>query len=146
MKLYHYTKPGNVMMISGQGLQPRAHENNAHMTGGVPVVWLTAEPSIIVTEADIAHMMRAVGHTGDKKLGDLYFGGPARLTVELPRHDKRLARYADFMRKRLNRLSEGLNPDGSGLVARQSMVDIPRHYPAAQDRRDVARCADDRMS
>jgi hypothetical protein len=98
MKLYHYTTPANVMLIAGDGLRPRAKEKNAHMSNGIPVVWLTLQESIVATAADIAQLMARCGDDYGFKEGDLLFGGAARLTVCLERHDRRLMRYPDFLR------------------------------------------------
>ena len=95
MILYHFTHPGTVLRIAKEGLKPVARPDNAFMTGGVPVVWLTRQPSNIVTAADVAHMQ--THDCVDRNEGDLIFGGNARLTVEL-QPQKRLVRYRDFLK------------------------------------------------
>jgi hypothetical protein len=95
MIFYHFTHPGTVLKIVAEGLKPEARPDNACMTGGVPVVWLTRQQSNIVTAADVAHMQKH--DCLDRKDGDLLFGGTARLTVEL-QPQKRLVRYRDFLK------------------------------------------------
>jgi hypothetical protein len=56
MKLYHFTQPGDVVRIASEGLKPNVRDENAHMTGGVPVVWLTRQFDNIVTAADLEHV------------------------------------------------------------------------------------------
>lgn len=41
MKLYHFTTVENLWRISIIGLEPQVKADNAQMTLGVPVVWLT---------------------------------------------------------------------------------------------------------
>lgn len=95
MILYHFTHPGTVLRIAAEGLKPDARPENAFMTGGVPVVWLTRQPSNIVTAADVTHMQKH--DCLDRNEGDLLFGGTARVTVEL-QPQKRLVRYRDFLK------------------------------------------------
>ncbi len=92
MILYHFTHPGNVMLISRQGLQPGASEDTLLMTDGAPVVWLTRQESNIATASEVADMAK-VGM--DYKEGAMMFGGAARLTVRLE-PQKRLQRYCDL--------------------------------------------------
>jgi hypothetical protein len=49
MKLYHFTQPGDVLRIANEGLKPNVRDENAYVTGGVPVVWLTRQFDNIVT-------------------------------------------------------------------------------------------------
>jgi hypothetical protein len=98
MRLYHYTHPGTCLRIGTEGLLPGASEDNDLMTGGLPVVWLTRQESNVADAGHIEHMVKVVGHA-DRKTGDPMFGGTARLTVNLSRHDRRLIRYADFLRR-----------------------------------------------
>jgi hypothetical protein len=95
MIFYHFTHPGTVLKIAAEGLKPEARPDNAFMTGGVPVVWLTRQQSNIVTTADVAYMQKH--DCLDRQEGDLLFGGTARLTVEL-QPQKRLMRYRDFLK------------------------------------------------
>jgi hypothetical protein len=94
-----------MLRIANEGLEPRVSDENAHMTGGVPVVWLTRQSDNIITAADFEHItqrLKALGETPDPRwqIGGRHFGGAARLTVEIARHDKRLMRFPDFARKR----------------------------------------------
>jgi hypothetical protein len=97
MRLYHFTHPGTYLRIAAEGLVPSVSEDDEHMTRGLPVVWLTRQESNVADVHHIAHMVKVRG-CADRKPGDLMFGGAARLTVNLSRHDKRLVRYADFLR------------------------------------------------
>ena len=101
MKLYHFTVIENLFLISMRGLEPRIHragtsEDAACMTMGQPAVWLTRQKSNLATDTDIARL-RMQGML-DFKVGDFMFGGDQRLTVKIERHNKRLMRYADFLR------------------------------------------------
>lgn len=89
-ELYHYTQPANVLLIAVQGLKPFASEHHGFMTGGVPVVWLTQESYIIRTATD---------NIRETDGSPVMSNAAARLTVHLERHDKRLMRYGDFLRK-----------------------------------------------
>lgn len=40
-----------------------------------------------------------VEHDEHRKVGEPIFGGPVRLTVNIERHNKRLERYPDFLRR-----------------------------------------------
>ena len=97
MIFYHFTHPGTVLRITGIGLKPNVRDNNTHMTGGKPVVWLTRQESNIVTAEDVVHMKRL--NLLDRKEGDLMCGGTARLSVHLGQHSKKLVRYTDFLKK-----------------------------------------------
>lgn len=89
VKLFHFTPPENYLLIAAGGLQPRCQEQNAYMTGGLSVVWLTSEESNRVTSEDVERM----GPSDDQ----FYGGGSARLTVRLNQTDKHLMRYSDFL-------------------------------------------------
>lgn len=89
-KLYHYTKPVNVLLIAVEGLKPFASELHGFMTDGVPVVWLTQESSIIRTATD---------NIRETDGPPVMSNAAARLIVHLAHHDKRLMRYGDFLRK-----------------------------------------------
>ena len=89
-KLYHYTRPARVLLIAAEGLKPFASKHHGFMTGGIPVVWLTQESNIIRTAADIIR---------ETDGPPVMSNDDARLTVRLGRHDKRLMRYGDFLRK-----------------------------------------------
>ena len=58
MRLFHYTHPGTYLRIAAEGLLPHCKEDDALMTGGVPVVWLTRETSNIATAAHIEHYVK----------------------------------------------------------------------------------------
>jgi hypothetical protein len=96
MILYHFTDPVNLLRIASGGLEPRANPENKFMTGDVPVVWLTRQDSNIATADDVTYFK--VRDT-EVKEGAFLFGGKARLAVELQRHDRRLIRYLDFIKK-----------------------------------------------
>lgn len=100
MRLFHYTDPSTYLLIGTQGLLPQCTEDTLYMTGGVPVVWLTRETSNIATAEYIAHV-KSLGLADHEigKLGKLKYGGTARLAVQLERTNKKLMRYADFLRK-----------------------------------------------
>ena len=98
MKLFHYTHPGTYLRIAAEGLLPHAKEENYHMTGGIPVVWLTTETSNVATAQHIAHMTKVTGQA-DRAPEDLMYGGTARLTVHLDRVGKKLMSYPDFVRR-----------------------------------------------
>ena len=89
-KLYHYTKPVNVLLIAEEGLKPFASERHGFMTDGVPVVWLTQESSIIRTATD---------NIRETDGPPVMSNAAARLIVHLERHDNRLMRYGDFLRE-----------------------------------------------
>ena len=97
MVLYHFTQPGNLLHIAAEGLQPSTRAAHGFMTGGIPVVWLTREQTNIATAGDAVHL--AAQGNPECKAGDIKYGGRARLTVTLARHDKRLMRYLDFCGK-----------------------------------------------
>jgi hypothetical protein len=113
MKLFHYTNPRNYLRIAASGITPHASDENAYMTGGVPVVWLTQQASNVATAEYLALMVKSYGEVmAKRKVGELMFGGTARLTVNLPRHDKRLVRYLDFLREPdMAAIREGLLPE-----------------------------------
>ena len=69
MILYHYTTPARVLLIAASGLKPNASEDNAYMTGGIPVVWLTRQESNVVTAAYVA----AYARPGRMRAGWAYF-------------------------------------------------------------------------
>jgi hypothetical protein len=113
MKLFHYTNPGTYLGIAASGITPHASDENAFMTGGVPVVWLTRQASNVVTAEYLALMVKSYGEEmAKRKVGESMFGGTARLTVNLARHDKRLVRYLDFLREPgMAAIREGLLPE-----------------------------------
>jgi hypothetical protein len=96
MKLYHFTHPGTYWHIAVGGIRPALNEKNEHMTGGVPVVWLTTEESNVCTAADIEHVNALCKGGADREVGDLIYGGSLRLTVRL-NTTRRLVRYAVFL-------------------------------------------------
>ena len=96
MILYHFTTPANAMLIASDGLRMNVKHYNALMTGGIPVVWLTRQQSNITT-ADDLRFMKTLKPDLDGKVGDLSFGGNARLSVQVERHNKKLVRYTDFL-------------------------------------------------
>lgn len=97
MVLYHFTQPANLFHIALNGLEPRSGGDNAFMSGGVPVVWLTEQQSNIATAADVAHV-RKYAPDHEFAEGDCFFGGTARLSVKMKRRDEKLFRYLDFWR------------------------------------------------
>jgi hypothetical protein len=97
MRLFHYTHPGTYLRIAAEGLLPHCKEDDALMTGGVPVVWLTRETSNIATAAHIEHYVKL--GVSEFKVGELMYGGTARLEVQLERSNRKLMRYVDFVRK-----------------------------------------------
>lgn len=88
------------MMIAVQGLKPSASDDNAFMTGGLPVVWLTRQQSNITTAAQASHFKKLGIDMPGCKEGDGTFGGNARLTVRLE-PQKRLMKYSDFLRRNM---------------------------------------------
>jgi hypothetical protein len=96
MNLYHFTPAGRAPLIAQSGLRAGA-DNDPEMTCGLPVVWLTRQESNVCTQADIDHMQWVCGHV-DRKVGDRMYGGPARLTVRIERHNRRLVNYGQFLR------------------------------------------------
>lgn len=96
MKLYHYTTPANVLLISGQGLKPQASDDGAILTAGMPVVWLTRQSSNELTQDEVTYLT-SVGVPA--KVGELSFGGTARIRVRLNSNDRKLVRYSDVYRK-----------------------------------------------
>src|SRR6476646_8497161 len=104
MKLYHFTQPGAVLHIASDGLRPNVRDSHAHMTGGIPVVWLTRQPNNVMTAADFKDVTlrtKAVGKAMDPnwRIGGPIFGGAARVAVDLAHHDKRLTCYPTFLHK-----------------------------------------------
>jgi hypothetical protein len=98
MRLYHFTNPANFIRIAAEGLTPNVKPENALMSIGRPVVWLTTNESNEVTEADVAHL--SVYAPGERwAVGDFNFGGSYRITVNLSRTSKRLAHWSTWMRK-----------------------------------------------
>jgi hypothetical protein len=61
MKLFHYTNPGNYLRIAASGITPHASDENAYMTAGVPVVWLTQQASNVATAKHLALMVKSYG-------------------------------------------------------------------------------------
>lgn len=96
MRLYHFTDPANVLLISGQGLKPQASDDGAILTAGMPVVWLTRQSSNELTQDDVTYLTSA-GIPAE--VGGLAFGGTARISVRLNSNDKKLKRYSDVYRK-----------------------------------------------
>jgi hypothetical protein len=95
MRLFHYTHPSRCLLIAMHGLSPQCREENALMTGGLPVVWLTKERSNVVSPEHV-QQLAVLGVVA--KVGEPMYGGSARLEVHLDRSDK-LLRYADFVQK-----------------------------------------------
>jgi hypothetical protein len=114
MKLYHFTVPSTYLRIAAYGLTPHA----SFMTAGIPVVWLTRQESNRMEAQHFGHMNRVFGGA-DRDIGDCMFGSDisgatARLTVHIERHDKRLMRYADILRRlgtHMKAIREVLIPD-----------------------------------
>ena len=98
MRLYHFTNPANFIRIAAEGLTPNVKPENALMTLGQPVVWLTTNESNEVTEADVAHLS-VYAPRERRAVGDVNFGGSHRITVNLSRANKRLAHWSTWMRK-----------------------------------------------
>ena len=98
MRLYHFTNPANFIRIAAEGLTPNVKPENALMTIGRPVVWLTTNESNEVTEADVAHLS-VYAPNERRAVGDFNFGGSHRITVTLSRTSKRLAHWSTWMRK-----------------------------------------------
>jgi hypothetical protein len=91
MKLYHFTAPGTYLRIAAYGLEPNAGEDNAIMTAGIPVVWLTRQESNRMEARHHEHIVK-VFESADRDIGACMFGSDisgatARLTVHLERHD-----------------------------------------------------------
>jgi hypothetical protein len=98
MRLYHFTNPANFIRIAAEGLTPNVKPENALMSFGQPVVWLTTNESNEMTEADVAHLS-IYAPNERRAVGDFNFGGSHRLTVNLSRTSKRLAHWSTWMRK-----------------------------------------------
>ena len=97
MRLYHFTNPANFICIAAEGLTPNVKPENALMSLGQPVVWLTTNESNEMTEADVAHL--SVHAPGERRaVGDFNFGGSHRITVNLSRTSKQLAHWSTWMR------------------------------------------------
>ncbi|MCK1367233.1 hypothetical protein [Bradyrhizobium sp. 62] len=108
MIFHHFTHPGTALIVAGAGLKPQLKASNAHMTDGLPVVWLTRQHSNVATKADVDHCKR---FGVDKKEGDLMYGGTARITVRAERHNRRLMRYGHFLEKAgLERIAPQIMP------------------------------------
>jgi hypothetical protein len=103
MQLYHFTHPGNWLSIAMDGLEPNVTKGNGRYEYGpdaipVPAVWLTREQLNIWTAEEVEHYTRVRGHAVGA-VGELAYGGTARLTVHLARHDKKLIRFRDALLK-----------------------------------------------
>jgi hypothetical protein len=60
-------------------------------------VWLTREESNLATPKHVAHFQK-LGFSLETKVGDCLYGGPVRCAVFLERHNKKLVRWAEFLR------------------------------------------------
>jgi hypothetical protein len=118
MRLYHFTNPANFLRIAAEGLTPNVDPEDALMTIGRPVVWLTTNGSNEATEADVAQL--SVYTPGEQRaVGDLMFGGPHRITVNLSRCSKRLVRWSTWMRKHSGVI---VDENGMALLATDSIL------------------------
>lgn len=102
MKLYHYTTAENALCVALSGLRPGNHkqataDSRKWQTMGLPVVWLTREESNLATPEHVAHFQR-LGVNTELNVGDLLYGGSVRCVVHLERHNRKLIRWADFLR------------------------------------------------
>lgn len=94
MKLYHFTDPANVLLIAVDGLKPGENpDDDAIMTGGRPVVWLTTSTDNKPTAEDRA-VLSSQGEATDEDT--TFGGGSARLTVNVGSNSSRLKRYVDL--------------------------------------------------
>ena len=110
MRLYHFTNPANFIRIAAEGLTPNVKPENALMSIGQPVVWLTTNESNKMTEADVANLW--VNAPGVRRaVGDFNFGGSHRITVNLSRTNKRLEHWSTWMRKRCRDAGELLSTE-----------------------------------
>lgn len=92
MLLYHFAEPANRTAILERGLLPVVEPKR--MSGDVAVVWLTSEPTTVLSAADRAEFKKQ-GDSGTRWILDR----PLRVTVRIGSHDNKLARYADWLRR-----------------------------------------------
>jgi hypothetical protein len=109
LTLYHFTGPNNLPGIFENGIIPGSkNEGHCKMTGNVPVVWLTTNPSNLVTDADMARFrsldrpglleMIAEFESGGRRT--LHGGnetGSVRLTLSFSKKERNVMPYAEWM-------------------------------------------------
>jgi hypothetical protein len=95
MKLYHFTRPQNLLSIAASGLEPQPpYSDTPEITAGQSVVWLTANPSRDLRPADVQHL------SGRGWKRPILFGDEhdVRLTVTFNSTSRRkLYRWADWI-------------------------------------------------
>jgi hypothetical protein len=106
LTLYHFTPPANLPKILRSGIYPFAKDANDHMLPGGAAIWLTSNPNgNAITPAILAYWRKcgspdlvAEYESGKRKVvyGENE-GGPARLTVELPKKFEGLFNYLELM-------------------------------------------------
>src|SRR5690349_5320890 len=95
MLLYHFTKFETLPAITRDGLIPSEDDPLMPMIGGNKVVWLTEATSTSLSERDRVRMLERTGEPVTEWLPDC----PARVTVRIPAHDRKLVRYVPWLRK-----------------------------------------------
>jgi hypothetical protein len=117
MLLHHFTHADLLPLIEERGLVPRA-DVNLMTPGDQPVVWLTEQTSLRIQKAE---------RIGDWDKDEWLVGGTARVTVRIPTHDRKLARYIPWLKKHG---APGVDPEmASATIARHWWVyfgSIPR--------------------
>ena len=73
MLFYHFTHPGTVLRIAGEGLKPAIQEDD-WQTMGQSAIWLTRDESNIATAEHVEHFQK---HGVERKVGDFLYGGAA---------------------------------------------------------------------
>lgn len=109
MRLHHFTGPENLFLISLRGLEPDIKEYNAWQTLGQQVVWLTRQETNRATAAEVEHWRQFWKEDNEcaypRKPGAPMFGANAdthetvRLTVNIEKHNKKLVKYTEWLRR-----------------------------------------------
>jgi hypothetical protein len=106
MNLYHHTDPTYLPSILEHGLiaRPWAGGNDDPTLSAIlhnrSVVWLTTQPSPLLTEADIG-FLRQQGREGEVAAGMWMSrnGGNVSLKIDIPKHSKKLFHYLTWVKK-----------------------------------------------
>jgi hypothetical protein len=129
-KLYHYTSRKNLFGIAVGGLRPNKYAPPTDLlTMGQPVVWLTTQPSLTPSPADLDHMRHIHGVEGERFRDSMILERDTRLSVNLSMLTGKLVHWHSWMQ---TTSLMGVCADGRHITGRDVLETFPPGPAAKQ--------------